>query len=50
MRDSLQGRSYFEELDCLGIVLLVGVGELREFSVVDGFMADGMVEAEKGKG
>ena len=50
MRDGLQGRSCFEELDCLGTVLLVGVGGLRELSMVDGFMADGLVEAEKRKG
>ena len=57
MRDGLQGRSYLEELDCLGTVLLVtvgggggGGGGLRELSMVDGFMADGLVEAEKRKG
>ena len=50
MRDGLQGRSYFEELDCLGTVLLVGVGGLRELSIVDGFMVDCLVEAEKWKG
>ena len=47
MRDGLQGRSYLEELDCLGTVLLVktrGGGGLREFSMVDG-----LVEAEKRK-
>ena len=50
MRDGLQGRSYLEELDCLGTVLLVKVWGLRELSVVDGFMADGLVEAENWKG
>ena len=53
MRDGLQGRSYLEELDCLGTVLLVktgGGGGVREFSMVDGFVADGLVEAEKRKG
>ena len=49
MRDGLQGRSYLEELDCLGIVLLVkvcgGGGGLRELSMVDG-----LVEAENRKG
>ena len=50
MRDGLQGRSYLEELDCLGIVLLVKVGGLREVSMVDGFIADGLVEAEIRKG
>ena len=39
-----------EELDCLGTVLLVKVGGLREFSMVDGFMADGLVEVENRKG
>ena len=39
-----------EELDCLGTVLLVTAGGLRELSMVDGFMADGLVEAEKRKG
>ena len=48
MRDGLQGRSYLEELDCLGTVLLVKVGELKE--MVDGFMADSLVEAENQKG
>ena len=48
MRDGLQGRSYLEELDCLGTVLLVKVGELRE--MVDGFMADSLVESENRKG
>ena len=50
MRDGLQGRSYFDKLDCLGTVLLVGVGGLRELSMVDSFMADGLVEADKWKG
>ena len=52
MRDGLQGRSYLEELDCLGTVLLVrvGGGGLRELSMIDGFMADGLVEAENRKG
>ena len=50
MRDGLQGRSYLEELDCLGTVLLVKTGGLREFSMVDGFVADGLVDAEKWKG
>ena len=50
MRDGLQGRSYLEELNCLGTVLLVKVGGLRELSMVDGFMADGLVEAENRKG
>ena len=50
MRDGLQGRSYLEKLDCLGTVLLVKAGGLREFSIVDCFMADGLVEAEKRKG
>ena len=45
MRDGLQRRSYLEELDCLGTVLLVKAGGLREFSMVDG-----LVEAEKWKG
>ena len=40
--DDLQGRSYLEDLDCLGTVLLVNVGGLR--------MADGLVEAENRKG
>ena len=51
MTDGLQVRSYLEELDCLGTVLLVKTGGggrgLREFSMVDGFVADGLVEAEK---
>ena len=34
----------------MGTVLLVGVRGLRELSMVDGFMADGLVEAEKGRG
>ena len=50
MRDGLQGRSYLEEFDCLGTVLLVKVGRLRELSIVDGFTADGLVDAEKQKG
>ena len=52
MRDGLQGRSYLEGLDCLETVLLVrvGGGGGRELSMVDGFMADGLVEAEKRKG
>ena len=50
MRNGLQGRSYLEELDCLGTVLLVKTGGLREFSMVGGFVADGLVEAEKRKG
>ena len=41
MRDGLQGRSYLEDLDCLGTVLLVKVGELRELR-----RANGLVEAE----
>ena len=45
MRGDLQGRSYLEELDCLGTVLLVKVGGLRELS-----MADGLVKAENRKG
>ena len=39
-----------EELDCLGTVLSVKVGGLRELSIVDGFMADGLVEVENRKG
>ena len=50
MRDGLQGRSCLEELDCLGTVLLVKVEGLRELSMVDGFMADGLVELENRKG
>ena len=50
MRDGLQGRSYLEELDCLETVLLVKTGGLREFSMVHGFVADGLVEVEKRKG
>ena len=50
MRDGLQGRSYLEKLDYLGTVLLVKTGRLREFSIVDGFVTDGLVEAEKRKG
>ena len=52
MRDGLQGRSYLEELDCLVTVLLVktGGGGLRELGMVDGFVADGLVGAEKRKG
>ena len=50
MRDGLQGRSCLEESDCLGTVLLVKVWGLRELSIVDGFMAYGLVEAEKRKG
>ena len=50
MRDGLQGRSYLEELDCSVTVLLVKAGGLREFSVVDGFVANGLVEAEKQEG
>ena len=42
--------SYLEELGCLGTVFLAKVGGLRELSMVDGFMADGLVEAEKRKG
>ena len=45
MRDGLQRRPYFEELDCLGTVLLVGVGGLTKLSMVDG-----LVGAEKRKG
>ena len=45
MRDALQERSYLEDLDCLGTVLSVEVGELRELRV-----ADGLVEAENRKG
>ena len=52
MRDGLQGRCYLEDLDCLGTVFLVKTGEggLREFSMVDDFVADGLAEAEKRKG
>ena len=51
MRDGLHGRSYLEELYCLGTVLLtVKTGWLKEFSMVGGFVADGLVEAEKRKG
>ena len=34
----------------LRTVLLVNAGGLKEFSMVDGFVADGLVEAEKRKG
>ena len=37
--------SYLEELGCLGAVLLVKVGGLRELSIIDG-----LVEAENRKG
>ena len=50
MRNVLWGNSYLEELDCLGTVLLVKVGRLKELSMVDGFMADGLVEVENWKG
>ena len=50
MRDGLQVRSYLEELACLGTVVLVKVGELRELSMIDGFMADGSAEVENRKG
>ena len=51
MRDGLQGKSYLEELDCLGTVLLVKAGGLAE-RVKYGwcFMADGLVEVENRKG
>ena len=50
IRDSLQG-SYLEELDCLETVLLVKLGGLRELTMVDGFVADGLeVENRKGSG
>ena len=44
-----------EELDCLRTVLLVkvgggGGGGLRELTIVDGFMTDGLVKAENQKG
>ena len=48
MGDGLQGRSYFEDLDCLRTVLLVKVGGLRELRA-DDLMADGLVEAENRK-
>ena len=50
MRDGLQERSYLEDLDCLGTVLLVKVGGLRELRIADGLMADGLVEVENRKG
>ena len=50
MRDGLRGRSYLEGLDCLGTVLLVKVGGLRELRMTDGLMADGLMEAENRKG
>ena len=37
--------AYLEDLDCLGTVLLVKVGGLREFR-----MADGLVKVENLKG
>ena len=39
-----------EELDCLGTVLLVKVRRLRVLSMVDGFMANCLVEVENRKG
>ena len=50
MRDGLQGKSYLEELDRLGTVLLVKVGGLTESSMVNGFMAYGLMEVENRKG
>ena len=41
MRDGLQGRSNLEDLDRLGPILSVKVGELRDVR-----MADGLVDAE----
>ena len=49
MRDGLQGRSYLEELDYKDIFVRKGRG-LRELSMVNGFMADGLVETENRKG
>ena len=54
MRDGLQGRSYLEDFDCFGTVLLVevgggGGGRVRELRMTDGLMADGLVDAENRK-
>ena len=53
MRDGLQGKSYSEDLDCLGAVLLVEVrgpgGGLRDLRMAGGLMGDGLVEAENWK-
>ena len=45
MRDGLQGTSYLEGLDCLGTVLLVEAGGLRDLR-----MADGLVDAKNWRG
>ena len=45
MRHGLQRKSYLEDLDCLGTVLLVKVGGLRDLRI-----ADGLVDAENRKG
>ena len=44
MGDGLQGRSYLEDLDCLGTYLLEKVGGLKDLRMVDG-----LVDAENRK-
>ena len=38
MRDGLQGRSYLEDLGCLGTTLLVVLGGLRGLGMADGLV------------
>ena len=49
MRDGLRGGPICKSY-CLGTVLLVKVRGLRELRMANGFMADGLVEAENRKG
>ena len=39
MRDGLQGRSYLEDLGCLGTALLVVLGRLRGLDMAGGFVS-----------
>ena len=39
MRDGLQGRSYLEDLDCLGTALLVVLGGLGGLDMADGLVS-----------
>ena len=39
MRDGLQGRSYLEDLGCLGTTLLVVLGGLRGLGMADGLVS-----------
>ena len=39
MRDGLQGRSYLEDLGCLGTALLVVLGGLRGLVMADGLVS-----------